>query len=198
MFLWLGQRDPSQPPTFSSVCPEIPSQHRTRRSRPEGSDSFLMVAHSVAPRRSLRRHIAETTRNTSCAAVCEAVQPHARKYVEVGRLWQAQITICQQGADLRSRCGTPEGVELTEQAHVISQRSAGGPAPLKAARPKISAADPAREAPDRDRPPLANSISRKARCRPKASSPRRVSRSASSSSSQLDGWSRHQGVSAKQ
>ena len=54
------------------------------------------------------------------------------------------LTLARSDRDLRMRLGPRE---LTAQARAISQRSAGGPAPRKAARPKISTADPARAAP---------------------------------------------------
>jgi len=34
-------------------------------------------------------------RRTLAPGAREAAQPHARKYVEVSRLWQDQITICE-------------------------------------------------------------------------------------------------------
>ena len=98
-------------PSTTRGRPSYPSRacaNESLQPRAEGAACPSQAPSADLPRERLSRPSAR-----------EALRSHSRKYVEVSRLWQDQITIHQQGADLR---------EPTERAHAFRQQRAGGQA----------------------------------------------------------------------
>jgi len=155
----------------SAACPPLPLGARQRSpprakpfSRPPVSLPPARVAPrspSFAPERVRRSSAARPSRSRARSRMsgatrrCPQTQVRAKRstlraparakhFSRMPGNSSSFLTLARSDRDLRMRLGPRE---LTEQARAISQRSASGPAPQKAARPKISTAEPARAAP---------------------------------------------------